>query len=126
MTEKLLQMADQARAQAHAPYSKYEVGAALESATGKVYRGCNVENRSYGATVCAERVAVYNAVSSGERNFRAIAVSTESGDLPIPCGLCLQTLSEFSPDLKISVSNGKEQKNFSLGDLYPHPFGAKA
>lgn len=126
MTEKLLQMADQARAQAHAPYSKYEVGAALESTTGKVYRGCNVENRSYGATVCAERVAVYNAVSSGEKEFKALAVCTQSGPLPIPCGLCLQTLSEFSPGLKIFVSNGKEQKEFSLGDLYPHPFGLQA
>ncbi len=92
------------RARAYAPYSKYFVGAAILGKDGKIYEGCNIENASYGGTVCAERVAVFNAVAAGCREFQAIAITT-GGEKPAPpCGFCLQVLSEFSQNLPILLS----------------------
>jgi len=124
MKDALLTAAEQAGKNAHAPYSRYSVGAALQDASGKIFTGCNVENRSYGATVCAERVAVYNAVNAGSKRFQKLAVVSQGGPVPVPCGLCLQTLGEFGLDLEIIASNGSERQIFSLKQLYPKPFGA--
>ncbi len=99
---ELMALAQQARRKAYAPYSHYKVGAALLGKSGKVYVGCNVENASYGLTCCAERNAVFTAVSAGEMEFVAIAVVTRNGGSP--CGACRQVLSEFAPDLKIYIA----------------------
>lgn len=95
--ELLLAEADHARQSAYAPYSKFPVGAALLGRSGRVYRGCNVENSSFGLSICAERNAVFQAVAEGEREFTAIAVSANPGEAPSPCGACRQVLQEFGP-----------------------------
>ena len=101
--EELIDLAKQARKQAYVPYSHYKVGAALLGKSGKVYTGCNVENASYGHTVCAERTAVLKAVSEGEREFEAVAVVTKNGGSP--CGACRQVLSEFAPALIVYIAD---------------------
>jgi cytidine deaminase len=88
-----------ARARSHSPYSRFAVGAALLSTTGTIYHGCNVENASFGLTCCAERTALFKAVSEGDRDFAAIAVTARAGHGAPPCGACRQVLAEFSPDL---------------------------
>src|SRR5690349_1402627 len=100
-SENLIQMATEARECAHAPYSKFKVGAALLDSSGRVFTGCNVENASYGLTVCAERVALWKAVSGGERKFVALAVVADGERPPSPCGACRQVLWEFSEDLEV-------------------------
>ena len=107
---------------AYAPYSKFRVGAALLADDGTVFSGCNVENRSFGLTVCAERNAVFKAVSTGRRSFRALAISTPDSEIPVgPCGACRQVLSEFmeasSPVL--FGGSGNEKVKTTLGILYP-------
>jgi cytidine deaminase len=97
--QALMREAVQARTRSHSPYSRFAVGAALLGASGRVYRGCNVENASFGLTCCAERTAVFHAVSEGERKFLAIAVTARAGHGAPPCGACRQVLAEFSPDL---------------------------
>jgi cytidine deaminase len=89
---------------------------------GKIYTGCNIENASYGATVCAERVAVFNAVSAGEKRFKTMAVFTETDKLPVPCGICRQVLWELAGDVELVVQGGGTSKNFQLSDLVPNPF----
>jgi cytidine deaminase len=118
---ELIELARQARKKAYAPYSHYKVGAALRGKSGKVYTGCNVENASYGHTVCAERTAVLKAVSEGETEFDAIAVVTKNGGSP--CGACRQVLSEFAPELTIYIAdkNG-EYRTTSLKKLLPDSF----
>ncbi len=96
---ELMRQAVSARAASHSPYSRFAVGAALLAASGRVYRGCNVENASFGLTCCAERTALFTAVSEGEREFEAIAVTARAGHGAPPCGACRQVLAEFSPDL---------------------------
>jgi len=114
--KELIAMAAEARKAAYAPYSHYLVGAALMTASGKVYTGCNVENASYGMTICAERTAVVKAVSAGEREFTAIAVVTEDGGTP--CGACRQVLSEFGPKMKVLVADADgNYKAYRLNDL---------
>ncbi|HET9582076.1 MAG TPA: cytidine deaminase [Gemmatimonadota bacterium] len=112
-----------ARERAHAPYSGYRVGAALETGDGRIFEGCNVENASYSVTCCAERVALYTAVAAGVRDFRRLVVSA-SGRTPYPCGACRQALSEFAADgLAITVvGDGGERHEFTLGELLPKPF----
>jgi cytidine deaminase len=105
--DALVAEAREARKRAYAPYSKYLVGAALLGADGRVYRGCNVENASYGGTICAERTALVRAVAEGCREFRAIAITTSSPKPAPPCGFCLQVLSEFAPRLPIVMSAPK-------------------
>lgn len=122
-TRRLVAAARAARRKACAPYSKFCVGAALLTANGKVYRGCNIENASYGLTVCAERVAIFNAVSAGERRFVAIAIV--SAGAATPCGACRQVMAEFAPNLRILVADAKGRgkvKTFVLDELLPSRF----
>jgi cytidine deaminase len=119
--ENLIAEAMKAREKAHAPYSRFAVGAALLAKSGRIYTGCNVENASYGLSTCAERVAVFKAVSEGERDFEAIAVVTEKG-VP-PCGACRQVLMEFGEDIQVIVANGDgEYRVFALRELLPEAF----
>lgn len=121
--DRLIEEAKKARNNAYAPYSNFKVGASLLTKRGRIYSGANVENASYGLTVCAERIAVFKAVTDGERDFIAIAVVADTEDLTPPCGACLQVLLEFSPDMKVILSNLKgDRKTFSLKELIPHPF----
>lgn len=103
--QDLLNSALEAREKAYVPYSHFAVGAALRTAEGKIYTGCNIENASYGLTVCAERVALFKAVSAGERNFAALAVVADTPDVCSPCGACRQVLAEFGPELKVMMAN---------------------
>ena len=122
--ENLIAKAMEAREKAHAPYSRFAVGAALLSKSGCIYTGCNVENASYGLSICAERTAVFKAVSEGERDFEAIAVVTEKG--VTPCGACRQVLMEFGEDIQVIVANGAgEYRVFTLQELLPEAFTPK-
>jgi cytidine deaminase len=114
-----------ARKNAHAPYSHFQVGAALEADDGRVFTGCNVENATYGLTVCAERVAVWKAISEGARKFRRIAVAADTDILTPPCGACRQILWEFCGDIEVTLINlqGKTE-TLHLKDLFPRPFDA--
>ncbi len=118
----LFKRAGEAREKSYSPYSHYKVGAALLTSSGQIYTGCNIENASYGPSVCAERTAIFKAVSEGERNFTAIAIVTSDGGMP--CGVCRQVIREFAPNLTVIVGNmeGKYQV-FTLADLLPHSFG---
>jgi cytidine deaminase len=110
------------RQRAYAPYSRFTVGAALLAADGTIYAGCNVENASFGLTICAERNAVVHAVASGSRKFVAIAVATENG--VSPCGACRQVLSEFNPRLPVLMLDAAgHRQELNLSQLLPHAFG---
>lgn len=121
--QELIKMAHGARRQAYAPYSEFPVGAALLGKSGKVFVGCNVENASYGLTICAERVAVGVAVTCGEREFEAIAISVKGGGSP--CGACRQVLNEFSPNLRVLMADedGELVREMTLDQLLPEAFG---
>jgi cytidine deaminase len=125
MTDQaLIQAATQARERAYAPYSNYAVGAALLSKSGRVYTGCNVENAVYSLTVCAERAALFKAVSEGEREFDALAVVTANGGSP--CGSCRQVLAEFSPDLRVLIAiPGELVAVLTIAELLPRAFGPR-
>ena len=120
--EDLVRIAALARQRAYAPYSTYRVGAALRTMRGKVSAGANVENASYGLTVCAERNAVFHAVNAGDKGFEAIAIVAD--DLPRPCGACLQVLTEFcDPDLRMILASAAGAREvLRLADLLPRPF----
>ncbi len=121
--DELVRGAIEAKESAYAPYSNFRVGAALLTKKGNVYSGCNVENRSYGLTVCGERVAIQNAVSAGEREFEALAVATDSEDFVPPCGACRQVIWEFSKDLRVILINRRgETQTTNIQDLLPIPF----
>lgn len=125
-TKNLLDAARAARLHAHAPFSHFLVGAALETEDGVVVTGCNVENATYGLTVCAERVALFKAISEGHRRFRRIAVVADTDDPTPPCGACRQLLWEFGGDLEVHLANLSDHKaTFQLKDLFPHPFDAR-
>src|SRR2546423_7727622 len=117
---ELLKAALVVREHAHAPFSKFKVGAALEDDAGHIHTGCNVENATYGLTICAERVAVFKAISEGARKFRRIAVAADTDVLTPPCGACRQILWEFCGDIEIVLVNldGKSEK-FQMKDLFP-------
>lgn len=119
----LVRRAQAARGRAYAPYSNYPVGAALLARSGKVFEGVNVENAAYPTTMCAERSALFQAVSVGERSFDAIAVVSENG--AAPCGACRQVLSEFGNNLLVIIADakGKVHHRISLKELLPHAFG---
>lgn len=122
--EKLAAQAIESMALAYAPYSKFQVGAALVTEDGAIFTGANVENASYGLTVCAERVAVFNAVSSGYTTIAAIAVTASNGQEVFPCGACRQVLNEFGSKMKvITTSGGKVVNIYHLNELLPHSFG---
>jgi cytidine deaminase len=121
----LLAAARHARENAVAPFSKFQVGAALRTADGQVVAGCNIENATYGLTVCAERVALFKALSDGHRRFTHVAVVTAADTPTPPCGACRQLLWEFGGDLEVIVGNlERETGRYRLKDLFPHPFDA--
>lgn len=123
MTDKeLYRIANDVKENAYAPYSGFRVGAALLTRSGKVYTGVNVENASYGATLCAERGAVAKAVSEGEQEFRALAVASSAGEA-MPCGICRQVLMEFEPELRVITGKDEEHlESHSLQKLLPGAF----
>ncbi len=126
MTEtELVAAAIQARGNAHAPYSNFLVGAALEDSEGRVHTGCNIENATYGLTICAERIAMFKALSEGSRTFRRIAVVADNKQLTPPCGACRQILWEFAGDTEIILANLTGQtETLRLSALFPRAFDA--
>ena len=121
MNKKLIKTAIDMRKKSHSPYSNYRVGAAVETESGKIIGGCNVESSSYGLTCCAERVALYSAISEGHDNFKSMAISTENGGMP--CGACRQVIWDLCNDIKIYICNGKELlKTLNSSDLLPDAF----
>jgi cytidine deaminase len=126
MNDALLEAARAARLQAHAPFSRFQVGAALETDDGQVITGCNVENATYGLTICAERVAVFKAISEGHRRFTRIAIVADTEEPTPPCGACRQILWEFGGDLEIILGNlSAEKARYRLSALLPHAFDAR-
>lgn len=120
--KQLINLANEARRRAYAPYSNYAVGAALRTKTGRVYTGVNIENAAYPATMCAERVAVFKAISDGEREFEVIALVTDNGGSP--CGSCRQVLAEFGLDAIVLIADGKEKliQKMTVAELLPGAF----
>lgn len=120
--QSLIDLANEARRRAYAPYSKYRVGAALRTKSGRIFTGVNIENAAYPTSICAERTAVFKAVSEGERDFEVIAVVTDNGGSP--CGGCRQVLAEFGLDTVVLIADGKGQlvKQTSVGELLPEAF----
>ncbi len=120
--EKLMAFARVATEFSYAPYSKFQVGAALLTEDGEVFTGCNVENASYGATNCAERTALFKAVSEGKRNFIKIAVAAKDGSPAYPCGVCLQVMNEFMPEGSVLVEENGQIIEYTLRQLLPKGF----
>jgi cytidine deaminase len=119
----LIAAARDARLNAHAPFSNFRVGAALRAASGRIFGGCNVENATYGLTLCAERVAIVKAISEGERGFAAIAVVTQADRLTPPCGACRQLIWEFCGDVPVVLANlTGTYEVLQMRDLFPKPF----
>lgn len=120
---ELLNMAIKASEHAYAPYSCFKVGAALECENGRIFTGCNVENGALGSTMCAERVAIFKAVSEGETKFTRIAIYGDGSDYCMPCGACRQVMSEFSKDMEVLSANGAgSYVSYRLDQLLPHTF----
>ena len=122
--EELMEMARKAMEFSYSPYSHYRVGAALLSKEGQVFSGCNIENASYGASNCAERTALFKAVSEGVREFTTIAIAAEKA-APWPCGICRQALNEFAPDIRVIVTWDGQKAEATLNELLVHGFGPK-
>ncbi len=123
--ETLLALARNAMERSYAPYSKFQVGACVLCADGRIFTGCNVENASFGLTNCAERTAIFKAVSEGASEFAAIAIAAK-GAAPWPCGACRQVINEFAPDLRVLVTwDDSKSASAKLSDLLPHGFGPK-
>lgn len=121
--QKLIDAARAARENAHAPYSNFRVGAAVRTKSGKIYSGCNIENASYGLTLCAERVAIFKAMSEGEREFDVIAVVTDTEKLTPPCGPCRQIIWEFCGDVPVIMANLNDKvERETAATLLPRPF----
>ena len=120
----LVRIANQVRKWSYAPYSKYQVGAAVLTESGRIYDGVNIENAAYPVTVCAERVAIFKAVSNGEKEFQAIAVVTKNGGMP--CGSCRQVMAEFSPEMLVIIADENEtiKTEKKITDLLPGAFRA--
>jgi cytidine deaminase len=124
---RLVSLALSARERAYAPYSRFRVGAALLTAGGEIYTGCNVENASYGLTCCAERVALFKAVSEGHKDFSALAVTCDSTDYCSPCGACRQVLAEFGGDIRVYMCNKRgEYEVKTVAQLLPGFFSLNA
>jgi cytidine deaminase len=123
LPDPLIEAALAVREKAFAPYSKFKVGAAIEDIDGRVHTGCNVENATYGLTMCAERVAVFKAISEGVRKFRRVAIAADTEALTPPCGACRQILWEFCGDVEIVLVNPRgKTETCRLKDLFPKPF----
>lgn len=122
LDQELILAAKTAQGRAYAPYSKFRVGAAIRTENGQIFSGCNVENASFGATICAERVAITKMVSEGASRPVAVAIYTEAEDLTMPCGLCRQVLAEFATDLRVLLAGPKQTAEVSLAELFPNPF----
>lgn len=123
--EELVAAAKAVREKAWAPYSRFRVGAALLADDGTIFAGCNVENRSYGLCVCAERNALTTAVAQGHRRFRACAVVVDDSPVALPCGMCRESLTEFDPQGEmeiLAVNLDGEERRFRLGEIFPEPF----
>ncbi len=123
---KLIFVAKKSMERAYAPYSNYKVGAGLACADGTVFKGCNIENASFGLTNCAERTALFSAIASGKKHFAAIAIVASGEPAPFPCGACRQVLAEFcEPDFPIYIANKAGYEVITLGELLPHAFNLK-
>ena len=121
---ELIRAAFKARSFAYTPYSHFKVGAALLAKNGMVYTGCNIENAAFPCTICAERTAMFKAISEGHRSFHRIVIAGKSEDFCVPCGSCRQVMREFAPELEVICLNGKgEAKHYTLRQLLPESFG---
>lgn len=120
--EELIASAYNAMQKAYAPYSNFQVGAALLSTNGTIYTGCNIENGSYGATICAERTAIFKAISEGVTQFEAIAIVCSEARMAYPCGICLQVMSEFMPDGQVVLSDSHVIEEYTVRELLPSAF----
>ena len=124
--KKLIESAKNAREKSHAPFSKFKVGAAVKTKSGKIYTGCNIENASYSLTICAERVAIFKAVSEGENEFESLTVIADTEKLTPPCGACRQIIWEFCGDILVAFANLQgETETFQMSELLPRAFDAK-
>ncbi len=124
--EELIKAAAEVRERAFAPYSNFKVGAAVRTKNGKIYTGCNVESASYGLTVCAERVAIWKAVSEGEKEFTEVAVVADTGELTPPCGVCRQIIWEFCGDIPVTFANLHDKtETVKMSELLPRAFDTK-
>ncbi|MBC7797001.1 MAG: cytidine deaminase [Pyrinomonadaceae bacterium] len=122
--EKLIESARKTRENAFAPFSNFKVGASIETADGEIFTGCNVENASYGLTVCAERVAIWKAVSEGKRDFKRICIVADTEKLTPPCGACRQIIWEFCGDVPVILANLRgDTETFTMRELLPNAFG---
>ncbi|MFN2453594.1 MAG: cytidine deaminase [Pyrinomonadaceae bacterium] len=121
--QRLIAAASDALAYAFAPFSDFRVGAALETIDGKIFTGCNIENATYGLTMCAERVAIFKAVSEGARRFRRLAIVAETKELTPPCGACRQIIWEFCSDIPVLLANNRgDTATLQMSELFPHAF----
>ena len=123
--ERLIALAREVQKRAYAPYSRFLVGAALETRSGKFFSGCNVENATYGATICAERGAIMQMVAAGERELVRVAVVTDAPEPAMPCGICRQVLVEFGTDVEIACAVPSGVRVLTLRELFPEPFKLK-
>lgn len=120
---ELIEMATKAKSNAYVPYSKFRVGAAVLMEDGSVYTGCNIESASYSPTICAERTAIFKAVSEGKKSIKIIAIVGD-GEFTYPCGVCRQVIREFGKDAKIVIAKSKDEyREYTLNELLPHSFG---
>jgi cytidine deaminase len=122
---KLFKIAYKAREFSYSPYSDFKVGAAVLTDDNMVFVGTNIENRSYGATICAERVAIYKAISEGKTNIKKLAIASDSNDITYPCGLCLQVISELMPNGSVIVGTKNDIKEYTISELMPFSFDNK-